>query len=197
MTFQTTLEPRLSPDECLANGEYPLTRRDLVAHLEHRAFVDDVAARAGDRAERFDERDIVALKPWPMTADAGRLPRRRVAPVRGDRVDTYLDNGTSPSKRKIAISKAKSAAAAAKEAFLRNSRRFMGPFLIWISDLNVEKGEILSRTRRGLKAGKYRFPGRLRAVTARHRAFSISSFSKVRAAEPWSVFGDCSDWLPP
>lgn len=38
-------------------------------------------------------------------------------PVRGDRVDTYLDNGVSPSKRQIAISKAKSAAAAAKEAY--------------------------------------------------------------------------------
>lgn len=38
-------------------------------------------------------------------------------PVRSDRVDTYLDNGASPSKRQIAISKAKTAAAAAKEAY--------------------------------------------------------------------------------
>jgi chemotaxis protein methyltransferase CheR len=29
MNFQATLEPKLSPDECLASGEYPLTRRDL------------------------------------------------------------------------------------------------------------------------------------------------------------------------
>ncbi|OHV85840.1 protein-glutamate O-methyltransferase [Ensifer sp. LCM 4579] len=29
MNFQVTTEPKLSPDECLANGEYPLTRRDL------------------------------------------------------------------------------------------------------------------------------------------------------------------------
>ena len=29
MNFQATFEPKLSPDECVANGEYPLTRRDL------------------------------------------------------------------------------------------------------------------------------------------------------------------------
>ncbi|GIW04295.1 MAG: hypothetical protein KatS3mg059_0915 [Thermomicrobiales bacterium] len=38
-------------------------------------------------------------------------------PVMGDRVDTYLDNNASPTKRQIAIEKAEAAAAAAKEAY--------------------------------------------------------------------------------
>jgi Second Messenger Oligonucleotide or Dinucleotide Synthetase domain len=38
-------------------------------------------------------------------------------PITGDRLDGYLDNSTSPTKREVAISKAKNAAQKAKEAY--------------------------------------------------------------------------------
>ncbi len=38
-------------------------------------------------------------------------------PVRGDRVDTYLDNSATKTKRQIAIERAEAAAAAAAEAY--------------------------------------------------------------------------------
>jgi hypothetical protein len=47
---------------------------------------------------------------------AGYLGGSCFEPVKGDRVDTYLDNGATRSKRQIAVDKAKAAAVLAKEA---------------------------------------------------------------------------------